>query len=128
METEQKTEYSIEDELQAEPFAETAEPFAETAEPPVGDAVRAMVFGIISTQLAYIPFFGIAGIVFAVLARRWALPIIEGYPYTGARLFAKAGRITGTVGLILSIVATAFWGFYFFILIPGIILLSAILA
>lgn len=81
----------------------------EKPEPPTGAAIRTMVFGILSLELAA---FGIIGIIFAALARKWSLPIIENFPYTKERLFAKAGRITGSVGLGLSIAMTVFWAIY----------------
>lgn len=89
-------------------------------EPPVGEAVKAMVFGILSIELSAL---GILGIIFGALARKWSLPIIENWPYTNARLFAKAGRITGSVGLGLSIGFTVLWALY-----GSIIFLAVILA
>lgn len=89
--------------------------------PPTGDAVRAMVFGILSIILGEIPFFSIVGIIFGALARKWSKPIINNYPYTSARLFAKAGRITGSIGLGLSIGFTIFWMLYF-VLIFGMLM------
>ena len=93
--------------------AETVAVAEEKPEPPVGQAIQAMVFGIISIELSMLPLFGIVGIIFAVLARKWAAPIIEEYPYTKARLFAKAGYITGGVGRGLFIGFTIFWALYF---------------
>ncbi|MBQ8409271.1 MAG: hypothetical protein IJY39_10460 [Clostridia bacterium] len=86
------------------------------ADPPVGEAVKTMVFGIIAVQFSMIPFFGIIGIIFGALAKKWAVPIIKNYPYTGARLFAKAGQITGKIGFILGIVFTVFWVLYFILI------------
>ena len=94
----------------------------EKPEPPLGKAIKAMVFGIISIEAGCLPVLSILGIVFAVLARRWSMPIIRDFPYTGARLFAKAGRITGTVGLILSIIFTAFWTLYIDLIVAVIIM------
>lgn len=111
MNTEQNQEYKVADEMPTDPM------FAPASEPPTGEAVKTMVFGILSIYLGCLPFSSIVGIVFAALARRWSVPIIENYPYTGARLFAKAGRITGNIGLPVSIAMTAFWTFYFFVLI-----------
>ena len=82
-------------------------------EPPKGEAIRAMIFGIISAYLSYAPFFSILSIIFGALAKKWAAPIIENYPYTGARLFAKAGYITGKIGVILGIIFTVIWALYF---------------
>lgn len=86
------------------------------SEPPTGDAVRAMVFGIIAISFSTAPIFSIMAIIFGALARKWATPIIFNYPYTGARLFAKAGRITGSIGLGLGIGFTVFWALYFVLL------------
>ena len=113
MNTEQNNEYKIADEMQPDSFC------VQTPEPPTGEAVKTMVFGILSIYLGCLPLSSIVGIVFAALARSWSVPIIENYPYTGARLFAKAGRITGNVGLPFSIVMTVFWGLYFCILIAA---------
>ena len=88
-------------------------------EPPTGAAIRTMVFGILSLELAA---FGVIGIIFAALARKWALPIIENFPYTKERLFAKAGRITGSVGLGLSIAMTVFWTLYIALIVVAVIL------
>ena len=104
--------------LNEEVQAETVDPMTEpVSEPPVGQAVKAMVFGIISISLSATPFFNIVALVFAILARRWSFPIIENYPYTSARLFAKAGHITGTIGRILSIIFISFWAAYFLIIV-----------
>jgi hypothetical protein len=91
-------------------------------EPPKGAAIRAMVFGIISVYFCCAPFFSIMSIVFGALAKKWAAPIIENYPYTGARLFAKAGHITGKIGVILGIIFTVFWAIYFTVLIFAVML------
>lgn len=88
-------------------------------EPPKGEAIRAMVFGIISAYLSCAPFFSILSIIFGALAKKWAAPIIENYPYTGARLFAKAGYITGKIGVILGIIFTVFWALYFIVIIAA---------
>lgn len=113
MNTEQNHEYKVADEMPMDPL------FAPTSEPPTGAAVRTMVFGILSIYLGCLPITSIVGIVFAALARSWSVPIIENYPYTGARLFAKAGRITGNVGLPVSIVMTVIWGLWFCIMIAA---------
>ena len=96
--------------------AETVSVAEEKPEPPKGEAIKSMIFGIISIELSAIPFLGIVGLIFAILARRWAHPIIENYPYTSARLFAKAGYITGGVGRGMFIGFTIFWALYFSIL------------
>lgn len=88
-------------------------------EPPKGEAIRAMIFGIISAYLSCAPFFSILSIIFGALAKKWAAPIIENYPYTGARLFAKAGYITGKIGVILGIIFTVFWALYFIVIIAA---------
>lgn len=104
---------------------EFEEPTIETEnkpEPPTGQAVKAMVFGIIAAQFCFAPIFGILSIVFGALAKKWAAPIIENYPYTGARLFAKAGYITGKIGLIVGIIFTVFWTIFYAIVIVVAIL------
>ncbi len=83
--------------------------FNTPAEPPKGEAIKTMVFGILSIYLGWFTPFSIVGWIFAALARKWSLPIIANYPYTSAHNFAKVGRVTGTVGLWLSIVATVIW-------------------
>ena len=85
----------------------------EKKEPPVGEAVKTMIFGILALQFSCAPTLSILGIIFGALAKKWAHPIIENYPYTGARLFAKAGHITGKIGVILGIIFTVFWAIYF---------------
>ena len=97
-------------------------------EPPKGKAIRSMVFGIIAIYCSMIPIFSIVGIVFGALAKKWAAPIIENYPYTSARLFAKAGHITGKIGLILGIVFTAIYFFAFFVGIVAGIVSAAVIA
>jgi hypothetical protein len=93
--------------------------------PPTGDAVRAMVFGIIALSFSTTPIFSIIGIIFGALARKWATPIIINYPYTGARLFAKAGKITGSIGLGLGIGFTVFWLLYFVVIYAAMIFAMA---
>ena len=100
------------------PTVEPTQPSEDRPDPPTGAAIRAMVFGILSIELAVL---GVIGIVFAALARKWSLPIIENYPYTKERLFAKAGRITGGVGLGISIGMTVFWCLYILV-IAGVIM------
>ena len=64
--------------------------------------------GIVSMALgiASIPLCGIFGIILAVIARRMAMPILSDFAETVAAKMARVGRITGTVGLILSIIDT----------------------
>lgn len=88
----------------------------EKKEPPVGEAVKTMIFGILSLQFSCAPILSILGIIFGALAKKWASSIIDNYPYTGARLFAKAGHITGKIGVILGIIFTVFWAIYFTVL------------
>lgn len=84
-------------------------------QPPLGKGIRSMVFGILSIQLGVMPLFSIVGIVFAALARAWAGTVIMEFPDSGAASFSRAGRITGTVGLVVSIVFTALWAIVFFV-------------
>ena len=102
------------------------EPTPETEvkpEPPKGTAIKSMIFGILSIELAAIPVIGIVGLIFAILARKWAYPIIQDYPNTGARMFAKAGYITGGVGRGLFIGFTIFWVCYA-LLLGGMMMLG----
>ena len=49
-------------------------------EPPKGEAVKCMVFGILSIFLTSFLNLGIVGLIFGILARTWSLPIIKNYP------------------------------------------------
>lgn len=62
-------------------------------------AILSLVFGIVSIILR-----GIAGVVLGTLARRFASPILLDFEGTLSSRLARIGKITGTVGLILSIV------------------------
>ena len=72
-------------------------------EEPRGKAIVSMVFGIISVAGCST---SIIALVFAILAMKFAKPILIGFPGTASARFAKVGKITGTIGLILSIVVT----------------------
>ena len=82
------------------------------AQPPTGAAIKAMVFGILSILLGSIP-----GIIFAVIAKKTAAPILLDWPGTQAYTFAKVGKITGTVGFWLSLVSTIILALYIVFLI-----------
>ncbi|MBQ8849593.1 MAG: hypothetical protein IJ011_04600 [Clostridia bacterium] len=73
--------------------------FKTPAEEPKAKGILSLVFGIVSIVLG-----GVIGIVLGVLARRFATPIIADFAGTVSAKLAKAGKITGTVGLVLSIV------------------------
>lgn len=79
------------------------------ADVPVGKSVKALVFGVLSLCFFYVP---ILGIIFANIARSTGAAILSMNPRGAARGLAKAGRITGTVGLPLSIVYTVIIGLY----------------
>ena len=64
--------------------------------------VLSLVFGILSIILL-----GIIGIVLGALARKFASPILLDFADTASAKLAKIGKITGTVGLILSIIGVA---------------------
>ena len=66
---------------------------------PRARAILSLVFGIVSIVLR-----GVVGIVLGALARRFSSPILADFEGTVSSRLAKAGRITGTVGLILSII------------------------
>ena len=91
-------------------------------EPPTSKAVKAMVFGIISIMLSEFPILSIVGIIFGALAKKWAAPIRENFPHTSARLFANAGKITGSIGLGISIGFTIFWSIYIPLIVLGIMM------
>lgn len=69
------------------------------AEEPRVKGMLSLIFGIVSIVLG-----GILGIIFGALGRRFASPILEDFEGTATAKLAKAGKITGTVGLILSII------------------------
>ena len=62
-------------------------------------AILSLIFGIVSIILR-----GVVGVVLGTLARRFASPILVDFEGTVSSRLARAGRITGTVGLILSII------------------------
>ena len=101
--------------------------FNTPAEPPKSEAIKTMVFGILSIYLGWFTPFSIVGWIFAVLARKWSLPIIADYPCTSAYKFAKIGRVTGTVGLWLSIVATVLWALLIIFYILYIVFLFVVM-
>ena len=87
-------------------------------EPSRGEAIKSMVFGIIAAYFAWFPFTSVLGIIFGSIAKKNGTAIIFASPAsTATRNFAKAGRITGKVGLIGGIIVTDFWALYFFLLI-----------
>ena len=106
----------------------TQQPFPEQnvrKEPSRGEAIKSMVFGIIAACFACSPFISVLGIIFGAIAKNKGTKIILASPASAAtRNFAKAGRITGKIGLIGGIIMTVVWTFYFFIF--GIVL-SALL-
>ena len=77
------------------------------AQPPKGEAIKSMIFGILSIYIGWFMGIGIVGIIFAQLAKKWSLPIIEEYPGTSAAKFAKVGNITGKVGFWVSLATLA---------------------
>ena len=90
---------------------------------PRGKAITSMVLGILSIYLGSVP-----GIVLSILAKKYAAPILAEFPETTSANFAKAGHITGTVGLIVSIIQTVILTIYLFIyFIVYFIMLAGIL-
>ena len=90
-------------------------------EPSKGEAIKAMVFGIIAAYLAWLPFFSVVGIIFGIIACKNGTKIMSAEPSSRATYnFAKAGKITGKVGLIGGIVMTAFWILYFVIIFAAV--------
>ena len=72
-------------------------------EAPTGKGIVAMIMGILSIYTGSIP-----GIVLAILAGKFATPILYDFPGTKAAKFANIGRITGKIGLILAILQVIF--------------------
>lgn len=66
---------------------------------PKAMGVLSLVFGILSIIIT-----GIIGIVLGALARKFAAPILLDFADTASAKLAKIGKITGTVGLIISII------------------------
>ncbi len=69
-------------------------------EEPRVKGILSLIFGIVSIVFGG----GVVGIVLGALARRFATPILEDFEGTKTAKMAKAGKITGTVGLALSII------------------------
>ena len=105
--------------VQVDPIVERPTP----VEAPRGQAISSMVFGILSIVLGCYPLIGILGIIFGAIAGKRAKAFLRDYPESGARGFANAGRITGKIGLILSIVLLCIYVFSF-----GIGILAGILS
>ena len=74
-----------------------------------GTAITSMVLGICSVSLWFYPFFtSIPCIIMGFIARRLAINE-EGRIDPKYNGFLKAGKITGIIGAIVSIVYTLFW-------------------
>ena len=71
-----------------------------TAEEPKTKGILSLVFGILSIVLN-----GIIGIVLGALARKFAAPILIDFEKTVSAKLARAGKITGTIGILISIVS-----------------------
>lgn len=83
-----------------------------------GSAITSMVLGILSIVCGTVP-----GIVLACIARSIAKKFLAAYPESSAVGFAKAGRITGTVGLVVSIVSlvlSVLIGFIYGVILVGL--------
>lgn len=93
----------------------TIETVPETQPLPVGSAVSSMVIGILSIILGVD--FGIPGIILAIIGKSKSKKLLAQYPATRVAGFAKAGKITSTIGLITSIFFLFFWIFYIGILV-----------
>ena len=70
--------------------------------PPVAIGVFSMVFGILSILSCPL---GLIGVILGVLGARLGRPIPLVYPKTGAAKLGTAGKITGSIGAVLSILA-----------------------
>lgn len=81
-------------------------------EVPKGQAIKSLVFGILSIVLSFYPIGSIIAIIFSRIAVKNAKEFTDAYPESPACGLAKGGRITGKIGLPLSIVMTVFWVIY----------------
>lgn len=90
---------------------EAAPQVTPTVEEPRSQAIKSMVFGILSIALSYTV---ILGIIFSVIAKRNAAPILANFAGTSSAGFAKAGKITGTIGFIVSLVSIGIYVLAFF--------------
>ena len=79
-------------------------------EPAKSQGVVSMVLGILSIWFGFIP-----GLIMGSIACNKAGAILDVNPYCEAAKFAKVGRITGKIGLILSIITTVIIVLYLFI-------------
>ena len=84
-------------------------PETPTPEVPKGQAIKSLVFGILSIVLGFYPIFSIIGIVFSGIAVKNANEFLNTYTDTPVRGMANAGRITGKIGLPVSIVCTVLY-------------------
>lgn len=96
-------------------------------EVPKGQAISSMVFGILSIYFGFMPIFSILGIIFSGIARSRANRFLNDYPNASVRGIANAGRITGKIGLPVSIVFTVFWIIYF-VAIAALVVLGILAA
>ena len=83
---------------------------------PVGKGIKSLVFGILSLCFFYVP---VLGIIFACIARKSGAEILSMNPRGAAKGLAKAGKITGTVGLPFSIIYTVIIGLYILLFIAA---------
>ena len=97
-------------------------------EPSKGEGIKAMIFGILSIYIGWFTPLPFVGLIFAILAKKWALPIVENYPQSAAAKFAKIGKITGTIGIPLSIVATCIIALVIIVYILYFFIIGAILS
>ena len=63
-----------------------------------GSAITSMVLGILSIVFGMLP-----GIVMSAIALKLSAPVIQAPTCNRAYLFAKVGKVTGIVGLAMSI-------------------------
>lgn len=79
--------------------------------PKAGDAVPAMVFGIVSLCFALSIYFSLLGVIFGAVA----LAKVNRYLDRGGAVngFSKTGRGLGLAGLIVGIVGSVFWTLIF---------------
>lgn len=90
-------------------------PYVPKPQPKMGDAIRSMVFGILSIEFAFVPLLSIASIVFGAIAKKNGKKIVNANPESKATHgMAKAGRITGMIGFIIGIVITSIYALVLF--------------
>ena len=100
------------DNNQFTPEVETPVEAAPVVEEPRAKAIVSMVLGILSILNA-----GIVGLILAIIAKKFCMPILADFAETASAKFANVAKITSKIGLILSIITIIGFAIYFGILI-----------